>query len=239
MGKTMTTYKRLDYPTSFFLLLFIFTHSFYVIASEIYKKDYVFTVDLFSRHVTLWDKKLSEYKNKEDLSYLEIGVFEGSSLFWMLENILTNPTAKAVAVDPFFDHEEYPDIFYSNLKASGFDEKVTIIKGLSQVEVRKLPLNKFDIVYIDGSHIGKDVLADLVNCWFVLKVGGIMICDDYKETAEKLQLRKWHKNVGESSMHPPKPAVDCFVDLFEDEIQIVHCDRQIMLKKIKRIGFGL
>ena len=38
--------------------------------------------------------------------------------------------------------------------------------------------NKFDLIYIDGSHTKTQVLQDLMNSWKILNNNGIIICDD-------------------------------------------------------------
>ena len=72
-----------------------------------FKKNYNFSTDWFSMNIPLWKKLLKEFKGKPGVNYLEIGLFEGRSFFWMLENILTHPTstagqrARAAACKPF------------------------------------------------------------------------------------------------------------------------------------------
>ena len=39
-------------------------------------------------------------------------------------------------------------------------------------------MQKFDVIYVDGSHFADDVLTDGINAWRLLKQGGIMIFDD-------------------------------------------------------------
>ena len=36
-----------------------------------------------------------------------------------------------------------------------------------------------DLIYIDGSHLAKDVLSDAILSWKLLKPSGVMIFDDY------------------------------------------------------------
>jgi hypothetical protein len=45
--------------------------------------------------------------------------------------------------------------------------------------LRLLPLNFYDFVYIDGSHLASDVLEDAVLSWAVVQVGDMIIFDDY------------------------------------------------------------
>ena len=46
--------------------------------------------------------------------------------------------------------------------------------------LRRLPLESFDIIYIDGSHAVNDVLEDAVLSFRLLKPEGILIFDDYR-----------------------------------------------------------
>ena len=63
--------------------------------SKAYQKQYDFTEDWFTRNIPVWTKIFEQYKGKADIKYLEIGVAEGRSLMWMLENILPHPTSQA------------------------------------------------------------------------------------------------------------------------------------------------
>jgi predicted O-methyltransferase YrrM len=186
-------------------------------ASEgFYKKNYIFTLDYFTRNIPLWKQFLGEFKDKPRIAYLEIGVFEGGSLIWMLENILTHPRARATGVDIFY--QDLYKRFISNLKLSGFINKVDIQRGMSQVMLRRLPLNSYDIIYIDGSHVPKDVLVDAVLSWGLLKKGGIMIFDDYM-----------YKNGNEA----PGVAIDAFIYFFKDNLRVLYKDiLQVIVRKI-------
>jgi SAM-dependent methyltransferase len=187
-----------------------------------FKKGYHFTerLDWLSRHIPVWEKALEGYKGRPDVRYLEIGLFEGRSALWMLENVLTHPTARLTGIDPFTDPhytgltpETYKDVFYSNLKLSGFEGKAEIIEGFSQVELRKLPLGSFDIIYIDGSHNSADALEDAILSWRLLKDGGLLIFDDYI----------LHAGL--------KRTVDTFFATFADRFEPVHAGWQVFLRK--------
>lgn len=191
--------------------------------AEGYKHGYRFragTEGYFGDKGILWSTVLADYKGKPELRYLEVGLFEGQSAFWVIDNILTHPTSHLTGIDPFFDTdsdgyalpagEKYKDVFYSNLSASGAKERATIIEGFSQVELRKLPLNSFDIIYIDGSHAKADVLEDAILSWRLLKEGGVLIFDDYYYT---------------------KAAIDIFYSCFGEHFDVLHVADQVLLKK--------
>jgi hypothetical protein len=186
-----------------------------------FKSDYSFTKDWFSPNICVWEKAMAPSKGKPRLRYLEIGVFEGRSMIWMLENILTDPTSAAVGVDPFLVNSE--ERYRANLAISGQQSRVTTLVGYSQVELRKLPLDSFDFIYIDGSHIPSDILEDAVLSLRLLKTGGVLVFDDYLRAV-------WPRT--EFPEMTPRFAVDVFYSMFSKQLMLIHKGNQaIFLKK--------
>lgn len=205
----------------FFTLLFGLNLS-YLAGEQVehYKKKYDFTRDYFTMRIPEWKEILEPFKGQPNIHYLEIGVSEGRSALWMLENIIIDPAARITCLD-VFTRKEIHSRFLSNLILSGFLDKVTMIKGKSQTTLRTLPLNSYDIVYIDGSHTAPNVMVDAALSWSLLKEGGIMIFDDY--------MLDWELPPQER----PKIAIEAFLRIFKKELQIIHQDYQVMVKKIK------
>ena len=85
---------------------------------------------------------------------------------------------------------------------------------------QKFKNNFFDIVYIDASHEGRDVIGDAVMSWKLLKPGGIMIFDDYV----------WDKL--KPAYFTPKPAIDAFLYLFKPELKVLQKLRQVIVEKL-------
>lgn len=54
--------------------------------------------------------------NGSECMYLEIGTFEGASLLYMFESVLTNTHSMATVIDPFTFRDNQRSIFDSNLK---------------------------------------------------------------------------------------------------------------------------
>ena len=181
-----------------------------------YKKDYRFTADWFTHAIPVWRKVLKPYKGKPDIRYLEIGVFQGRSALWALENILTHPTARMTTIDILIN-----DAYEENIEKSGFADKITTVVGRSQDIMKTLEPESFDIIYVDGSHRGDDVLVDAVLAWALLDWGGTLIFDDY------LWYEEWPKEL------VPTAAIDTFVTLFRHKLDVVLRGDQLVLRKRK------
>jgi predicted O-methyltransferase YrrM len=181
---------------------------------------YTFTSDWFSQNIPIWVQALGELKGKPNLRYLEIGVYEGRSFFWVMDNILTDPSSRATAIDTFDIYlDNDPEVaFRNNLRRSGHEPKVTVIKGTSREKLRELPLHSFDLIYVDGDHGSKSVLVDAVLSWDLLKEGGLIIFDDY-DWAHPIPMEM-----------RPAFALDVFQTLMRDEFQVVVKDYQLIIR---------
>jgi predicted O-methyltransferase YrrM len=62
-------------------------------------------------------------------------------------------------------------------------------------------------------------LLDLACCWRLLKPQGIMILDDYL----------WE--LDQPSVDRPQLAIDLFLEMIADRVEILHHDYQIIIRK--------
>lgn len=182
------------------------------------KIKYEFSDDWFSQHIDAWNSlnQREKFSQRPDFQYLEIGVFEGRSLIWVLENFLTGPRSKATAIDVFYD-PTYENRLKKNLERGGFEKRTTILKGKSKEILRKLDKSTFDLIYIDASHKLKDVLYDMMLSWDLLKVGGVLIFDDYRLPGP--------------ADGTPKLAIDVFLTAFGGELTLLKKGDQVVVKK--------
>lgn len=187
-----------------------------------------FTVDWFSQHIPNWTILLSEFKDKPNLHFLEIGSFEGLSTSWLLDNILTDTTSKITCIDPLQDTKEYADIrvsftgVFDRFKENVLDtyhDKVTLHRVKSQYMLPRL-VDTYDFIYIDGSHEAIAALTDAVLSWHLLKSGGIIVFDDYTWYAFKEPTRN------------PFLGIDAFLSVYRDKIQLLHMGYQVFLRKL-------
>ena len=188
--------------------------------TKYYLKSYTFSEDWFTENIPVWVKVLRPFKGKANLHYLEIGVFEGRSAIWMLENILTHPSSRLTGIDIFPEGTDWKEKYLSNLNISGSAHKATTIEGDSQTELRKLPLNSFDIIYIDGCHRADCALSDGVLSFELLKTGGLLIFDDYR-----WKIYRYPEELR------PKIAVDAFITSYRNYIEVVHSGYQLIIRK--------
>ncbi len=182
---------------------------------------YEFTQDFFSMHIPNWTKWFESAKGNP-VTVLEIGSFEGRSAVWMLENALDHPDSSLTCVDTWQGSQstlaasQNDDIFARfNNNIASHSHKVKVKRGRSCDMLKTIDLlsSRFDWIYIDGDHDTHAVLEDAVLAWPLLKLGGVMLFDDY-------------------SCGGPKPAIDAFVKCYYPKLQILYCDHlQLLLKK--------
>lgn len=186
----------------------------------------IFSQDWFSRSIPAWTAVLGGLlKQTPALQVLEVGVFEGRSTCWLLENFCKTAESGIVAVDSFAGGEEHRGIDLGGLRGR-FEENVAAVGSACPVEVRQgdsldelcrlvveEPAREFDFISIDGSHRACDVISDAVLAFRLLKRGGVMAFDDY--------LWRPFKPGSEDPLSTPKMAVDAFTTLFARQARVI------------------
>jgi hypothetical protein len=196
---------------------------------------YRFTNDFFSTNIAQWQRDLERFAGQPDLSFLEVGSYEGMSACWLLQNILTDESSCLTCIDVFEQERDQgvydttvPDSnsmspenrFDYNIRQTGAQHRVVKLKGPSGVLLRTLQLSSYDFIYIDGSHVARDVLEDAVLAWPLLKIGGVFTFDDYL----------W--NDIPDPLLCPQIAIDAFLKLYEGHYRRVYLAYQITLEKL-------
>ena len=194
---------------------------------------YEFTSDWFTHVEPTWRELTTDVKPRV---ILEIGSFEGRSACWMIDTLPTvaNAGIELVCIDRWghgrVQRAGHQTPSAMDLVEQRFDRNVAIavkrashpikvhkIKGPSIVCLAKLVAdgksNAFDMIYVDGGHSAPDVLADAVLAFRLLRVGGLMIFDDYL----------WVKDPTRSDdiLRTPKPAIDAFLNVHWHAMRII------------------
>jgi hypothetical protein len=198
-----------------------------------------FSTDFLTPHLPLWEKHLAAYRGKPGVRFLEIGAYEGRSTCWLLEHILTDPSARLTVVDPFYEfdlvkwkhgfpgapgyppptHIRIEERFDENMREVGAGNRLIKVKKPSQEYLRTLPLETYDFIYIDGSHVPFDVLRDGILSWDLLKPGGILVFDDYLLHSFSLPY------------HSPRMAIDAFLCVALDRYEVLASGWQMWMRK--------
>jgi cephalosporin hydroxylase len=155
---------------------------------------------------------------------VEVGVFEGSTTFWMADNLTPhNKNLKIYAIDPHVgsndmseDFNVVQSNFVSNLEACQHKNVEYIRKHSKQGLIDLINQGvQAEFAYIDGDHKAAEVLEDLVLTWQLLAVGGVVLCDD-------TTTWKYKDNNGTySAQMSPRMAVEMFLQCNWHKIQIL------------------
>jgi hypothetical protein len=151
------------------------------------------------------------------IRYLEIGSYEGGSIAFI--HSLLEGRVRATVIDPFEGYSRRSSTemsavearFRANSKAIGAD--VRLLRGPSFTRIPELiaAQERFDLIYIDGSHAALDVIADAALCWRVLAPRGLLVFDDYR-------------------LADCRRAIDAFIKLVKREAVIIDLAGQAFLR---------
>jgi predicted O-methyltransferase YrrM len=194
------------------------------------KSDYQYTKDWFGWAPRVWEQLIPHLPARKN--FLEIGSFEGRSAVWTIENMMEDG-GEIVCIDTWEGGAEHTpedmagteERFHQNitLVRKKFPNRAVVSFKSTSVEALAASIahkKQFDFIYIDGSHLAKDVLTDACMAWPLLKKNGFMVFDDYM----------W-KPPGFKLLDRPKLAVDSFVNMFEDDLAIAHIGYQLIVRK--------
>ncbi|MEG4207923.1 tetratricopeptide repeat protein [Microcoleus sp. Pol7_A1] len=189
--------------------------------AECAAKDYQFTQDWFTHNIPIWQRHLQEFTGIAEFQVVEIGSFQGMSACWLLDNILTHQTAKITCIDLFFQQH-----FKGNIVKTGAADRVIELEGYSQDLLVNLTSEYYDVAYVDGCHKPTSALQDAILSWRLVKVGGLMIFDDYEFTFP------------DSPEQDTKIGIDVFLEMFGSQLEVVHKGYQLIVKKIGNQSLG-
>lgn len=206
---------------------------------QINKSDYKFDISIKYEfwkqdHLDNFAKIYKMFAGKNDLNFMEIGVCEGWTTTKLLDNALTGDNCKIYCIDP-----NPTLLFYKNIERHG--SKVVLEESLSIEALPRMLVNNklFDFIYIDGDHNAVGVLEDMVLSWRLLKIGGILLIDDYEMKIKDLWFYKSHKefkNIPRLLFIHPMVAISSFLTIYKGCYELIINNYQIGLKKVIELG---
>lgn len=155
--------------------------------------------DWVTMHQDLWTHTI---RNPENINtVLEIGNWEGRSTRWWASYC---PNARIISIDPSMNINNRKNLLH-NISIHDRANFIDLHFDLSENVLPFIKKESIDLIYIDGSHEAKDVLLDGLLCWKALRVGGVIIFDDYG-LDEPLGYKKDKPSIG---MDAFLSVVDC------------------------------
>lgn len=176
-----------------------------------------------------WEELTASIRGKE-LQILEIGSFEGASTTWILDNLMDHPCSRMTAIDTFQGSMEHrsqdlvslEDRFRSNVSKCENADRLHVMKASSDDALQALrqKATKFDLIYVDASHVAVDVLHDAVVCWRMLNLQGKVVFDD-------LKWRLYNEDC-----YNPRIAIMSFIQCAPQEMEITDTGSQMWVTKV-------
>jgi glycosyltransferase involved in cell wall biosynthesis len=167
------------------------------------------------------------------IKVLEIGTYTGMSLIHIVSLI---PNSIGIGLDMWSDYKEtgidgihnnivnlgIEKSFEHNVRLAGLQDRIKGVKGNSTEVLMNMikSADKYDFIYVDGSHMLLDCYSDLLLAWEVLNMGGLMAIDDYLY------------NVNDGILVSPYHAVNKFLEKYKDNIKILHAASRVFVQKV-------
>lgn len=194
--------------------------------------NYEFSNEWFDQNMPVWRQIIPKFSIQK---ILEIGSYEGRSTCFLIEAVGSKMPLNIHCIDTWqggIEHDWKIGAVGNQTVMSAVERRfdrniehaktlvpnpitVTKHKSLSSRGLAALiaadQVSSFDLVYVDGSHQAPDVLSDAVMAFNLLKVGGLMIFDDYL----------WGQGPRESQdvLNMPKVGVDAFMNVFHRKME--------------------
>lgn len=157
---------------------------------------------------------------------LEIGSWEGMASLFIVHHL---PLCELTCVDTWAGAQEHQGLkelktieerFDANLDE--YKSRLTKFKGTSHEFLSSQSASeRFDIIFVDGSHRCDDVLVDAIKSFELLKVGGVMIFDDY--------FWKYYRKPKDN----PAAAINSFLRLKRGSYELIAVYWQLIIRKTK------
>jgi predicted O-methyltransferase YrrM len=186
---------------------------------------YDFSQDWFSHHIPSFERILADLRPTR---LMEIGCYEGRSTTYLIERCAEFGPLQLHSVDTWQGSADL-----SAEKMAGVERRfdANVAKAMSragtEVAHRKIRERSsialagliseraapFDLIYVDGSHTAPDTLTDAVLAFQLLRVGGVMIFDDYLWSMEPPHAA--------DPLNTPKFAIDTFTTAFARKVRVL------------------
>ena len=176
-------------------------------------------------------------------SLLEIGVASGGTTKLILEDnkIKLNKFAGIDPHIPYIEKTKKENMDNAKNKYLKIIEN-SIVKYYNDFSINvlsKFVLNNnfFDCIIIDGCHMARNVLEDLILSFNILNINGYLIIDDYKWFPNRKNTREIFFESFELTpiYRRCKDVIDIFIKAYEPNIKIIFKGDIVILQKINKL----
>ena len=176
-----------------------------------------------------FEKELNLFESESTLRFLQIGVYTGDASEWILNRFSSVPNFILTDVDTWStgDSKEMSDLDFRGiedfyLQRTNNERRLGRCHSIKSTSDKFFADNKeiYNFIYIDGNHEPIQVLKDGLNGFERLIDGGILAFDDYLGAQEKPLIEQ------------PKIAIDLFLELLGEKVEIVVDNYQLWIKKV-------
>lgn len=189
------------------------------------RDDYEFSQDWFSHHIPSFERILASYRPTR---LMEIGCYEGRSTTYLIGRCAEFGPLQLHSVDTWQGSADLSAEKMAGVERR-FDANVAKARSRAGTEVAFRKIREpsatalagliaeraapFDLIYVDGSHTAPDTLTDAVLAFQLLRVGGVMIFDDYLWSMEPQHAA--------DPLNTPKFAIDTFTTAFARKVRVL------------------
>lgn len=182
-----------------------------------------------STAIGLFGQFLTQYRDTP-IKVLQIGAYTGDASRWLIDNVLTHKDSSLTDVDTWEGSNEQAhhgltwssveDYYDSRLSLEIATGKLRKIKSTSAEYFRDYD-DMYDFIYVDGDHTAVGVLADGIDAYDCLKVGGLLAFDDYMWNPEGLPRHL-----------TPAPAIEAIAAVYAEKLEVISSGYQVWFRKI-------
>jgi tetratricopeptide (TPR) repeat protein len=138
-------------------------------------KNYLFTQDIFSYRIAVWEEQLQPLMKVSKVEALEVGSYQGMSCCWLLDTILTRESDRFTCIDYNFNPK-----FKENLTKTGSESKVTLFEGNVHQLLTDCTPNSFNLINLqDPCKLVEHNEKNTLLAWQLLQSEGLIVFNYY------------------------------------------------------------
>jgi FkbM family methyltransferase len=199
-------------------------------------ENFVLTFEALENVTQHWNTefiKNTEFLKKKCDLVIEFGCFEGMTSKYICENLLT-PEGRVTCIDPLKDVYLTEELSEEDVKMNneyGFFKKqyfrfkkntyglpIALIRTTTRDAYKIIEDLRADLIYVDADHRENEVYHDGLIAFYLCKVGGYILFDDY--TGYRDYTTK---------------GVNRALAVFGNRIEVIHEGYQLLIKKLGNV----